>query len=88
MSFFVKSSEYFLPTGGNINVDEEIAKLEAELIRVKSFLETVENKLNNERFVSSAPEKVVTIEKQKKIDAEEKIKVLGESIESLRSLKV
>jgi len=83
ISFFIKSSEYFLPTGGNINTDEEIAKLEAELKHLEKFLESVENKLNNERFISSAPEKVVALEKQKKIDAEVKICVLRESIERL-----
>ena len=87
ISFFVKSSEFFLPTGDNINVDEEVAKLEAELARVEKFLESVENKLNNERFVSGAPEKVLALEKQKKIDAEVKIKVLRESVETLKIKK-
>jgi valyl-tRNA synthetase len=37
LSFRVKSNEYFIPITGNINVDEEIAKLEAELLYTLGF---------------------------------------------------
>ncbi|MDR2928903.1 MAG: valine--tRNA ligase [Cytophagaceae bacterium] len=83
VSFFVKSSEYFIPMASSINVEEEMAKLNAELQHAESFLESVMKKLNNERFVSSAPEKVVATERQKQADAEAKIKALRESIAKL-----
>ena len=41
-------------------------------------------KLSNERFVSNAPEKVIEIERKKQADAESKIKIIQEQIESLR----
>jgi len=41
-------------------------------------------KLSNERFVASAPETVVAIERAKQTDAEAKIKVLEEQIASLK----
>jgi valyl-tRNA synthetase len=84
VSFLVKSSEYFIPLDGFINVDEEITKLEGELKRMKGFLNGVMKKLGNEKFVSNAPEKVVELEKKKKADAEAKIQVLTESIENLK----
>jgi valyl-tRNA synthetase len=43
----------------------------------------VEKKLSNERFVSGAPAKVLELEKQKKADAEAKIKALQDSLEKL-----
>ena len=79
-SFFVKSAEFFIPIKGNINKDEEISKLKEELERVEKFLQTVMNKLNNEKFIANAPEKVLEMEQRKKIDAEAKIKALKESI--------
>lgn len=84
VSFLVKSSEYFIPLDGLINVDEEIAKLEEELKRMRGFLNGVMKKLGNEKFVSNAPVKVVELEKKKKADAEAKIQVLTESIENLK----
>ncbi|MFO8000133.1 MAG: valine--tRNA ligase [Marinilabilia sp.] len=84
VSFLVKSSEYFIPLEGLINVDEEIAKLEDELKRMEGFLNGVMKKLGNERFVNNAPANVVELEKKKKADAEARIKVLSESIENLK----
>jgi valyl-tRNA synthetase len=80
----VKSSEYFIPLGGLINVEEEVAKLEEELKRMQGFLKGVMKKLDNEKFVANAPEKVVEMEKKKQADAEAKIQVLTESIRNLK----
>ena len=41
-------------------------------------------KLSNERFVNSAPEKVVANERAKKSDAEAKIKAIREQLDALR----
>lgn len=83
-SFIVGATEYNIPLESNINVDEEIAKLEADLKYQEGFLETVNKKLNNERFVANAPEKVVALEKKKRSDAEQKIAAIRSSLESLR----
>jgi valyl-tRNA synthetase len=52
---------------------------------VKSILLhiSVDKKLSNERFVSNAKPEVVEVEKKKKADAEEKIKVIEESLKDL-----
>ncbi len=84
ISFMVRTSEYFVPMNGLIDVEEEIKKLEKELTHQQGFLTGVMKKLGNERFVSSAPEAVVAKEKQKQADAEAKIKTLTESIASLK----
>jgi valyl-tRNA synthetase len=83
-SFLVKSTTFFVPMGGTIVVEEELKKLQAELDYTKGFLNSVLKKLSNERFVSSAPEAVVAVERAKQADAEAKIKVLEEQIASLK----
>ena len=83
-SFRVKTTEYAVPLGDLINVDEEIAKLEEELNYQEGFRNSVLKKLNNERFVSGAPEAVVNKEKQKKEDAETKIKAIQEQLKKLK----
>ncbi len=84
ISFVVKNAEYYIPLNANINVEEEIEKLQKELDYNIGFLKGVQKKLSNERFVNSAPAQVVEREKQKQTDAENKIKALKEQIESLK----
>lgn len=84
LSYRVKSNEYFIPITGNINVEEEIAKLTEELNYIKGFLKSVQAKLSNEKFVGSAPEKVVAMERQKEADALAKIATIEQSLMSLK----
>ena len=83
-SFLVGTTEYAVPLGNSINVEEELKKLEADLKYMEGFLASIEKKLSNERFVSNAPEAVVAGERKKQADAESKIKTLKESISALK----
>jgi valyl-tRNA synthetase len=83
--FVVKSDEFFIPLKGEIDPAKEKENMEKELEYTKGFLLSVEKKLSNERFVSGAPAKVLDIEKQKKADAEAKIKALEKSLSQLNS---
>ena len=84
LSFRVKSNEYFIPITGNIDVEAEIAKLEAELNYTEGFLKSVQNKLANEKFVAGAPEKVLANERQKETDALAKIETIKHSLLGLK----
>jgi valyl-tRNA synthetase len=84
LSYRVNSNEYFIPITGNINVEEEIAKLTAELNYTKGFLKSVQGKLSNEKFVNGAPEKVLANEKQKEADALAKIETIEQSLAGLK----
>ena len=83
LSFRVKSNEYFIPIDGVIDVDEEIAKLTAELNYSEGFLVSVRKKLANERFVNNAPESVVKSEKKKEADTLAKIETLKASLSNI-----
>ncbi|WP_303924492.1 valine--tRNA ligase [Draconibacterium sediminis] len=83
-SFRVKSTSFYIPLDGFIDVAEELEKLEEELKYAKGFLNSVMKKLSNERFVNNAPEAVVAKEKAKQADAEANIKVLEERIASMK----
>ena len=83
-SFLVGTTEYAVPLGSNINIEEELDKLQKELEYMQGFLRTVEKKLSNEKFVAHAPETVVNGERKKKADAESKIATLQESIAALK----
>ncbi len=84
VSFLVKTSGFFIELGEKADIESEILKLEEELNYTKGFLKSVLAKLNNEKFVNSAPEKVVEMERKKKADAEDKIKSLEERISAFK----
>ncbi len=83
-SFMVGTTEYFVPLGGMINAEEELAKLEAELKYQEGFLQSVLKKLSNDKFVSKAPANVIDMERKKQADAESKIASLKENIAALK----
>jgi valyl-tRNA synthetase len=85
VSFMVGTTEFYVPMEDILDVEEEIKKLQEELDYTKGFLNAVMKKLDNEKFVQNAPEKVVNMEKKKKEDAESKIKTLEERINSLKN---
>ena len=83
-TFMVGTTEYAVPLGNMIDVEAEIAKMEAQLQHLEGFLAGVKKKLSNERFVANAPEQVVALERKKQSDAEEKIASLQASISALK----
>ena len=83
-SFLVGTTEFAVPLHDNINVAEEIEKLEKELQYTQGFLASVEKKLSNERFVANAPEAVVAAERKKQADAQSKIATLQETLAALK----
>jgi valyl-tRNA synthetase len=82
-SFIVDSNEYFIPFGDTIDLEGEKEKLNIDLKYTKGFLESVRKKLTNDKFMSSAPEQVVSSERKKEADALNKIAVLEEKIREL-----
>ena len=82
-SFMVKANEFFIPIGNTIDVTFELEKLQKELDYNKGFLNSVESKLNNKRFVTSAPKQVIANEKNKLADTKAKIEILENKIKDL-----
>lgn len=83
-SFIVGGNEYFIPFGEAIDVEAERLKVQEELTYTKGFLQSVQKKLQNEKFVNSAPEQVVAIERKKEQDAVSKIALLEDKLASLK----
>ena len=79
----VRTHELFVNLSGLIDKDEEIKKLQAELDYTKGFLTSVMKKLGNEKFVNSAPEKVVEAERKKQADAEAKIEAIENQLKAI-----
>ena len=82
-SFIVKSTEFFIPLNDKIDKDAEKTKLLTELKQAENLLRSTQAKLSNERFVSSAPEQVIALERKKQNDAQQKIEVITQQIKQL-----
>jgi len=75
--------EFIVPLTIAVDVDKERESIEKELAYLRGFMDSVDKKLLNEKFVSSAPPKVIENERKKKADAELKTKMLEESLNKL-----
>jgi len=82
-SFVLEGKEFFIPFGEEIDTEAEKDKILAELAYIKGFLKSVQGKLSNERFVSSAPSSVVESEKKKEQDALSTIDILTKKLVDL-----
>ena len=82
-AFLVKTTQYFVPLAGCIDPEAERRKLADDLTYYEGFLASVMKKLSNERFVQSAPEKVVANERAKQADAEAKIAAIRAQLAAL-----
>lgn len=83
-AFMVGTIEYFVPLADMINLDEEIAKIEAEIKRYQGFLKGVNAKLNNASFIANAPAKVVALERKKLSDTTTKIETLQARLATMK----
>ena len=85
-SFVVNNNEFFIPFSKGIDLDAEMVKVRSELDDKEGFLKSVMKKLDNEKFMANAPQKVVDMELKKKSDAENQIQILKERLIELSSL--
>lgn len=82
-SFLVNSNEYYIPFGETIDIEAEKKKISEELDYTKGFLQSVQKKLQNEKFMAGAPEHVVAMERKKEADALSTIAILEEKLASM-----
>lgn len=64
----------------NLDVEAEKEKINKEIEYLEGFMKSVDAKLKNEKFVANAKPELVEKERQKKADAEAKIKGLREAL--------
>ena len=78
--------EIFIPLKGLIDAQAELAKLDRERTKLEKELKQINGKLNNEKFLSNAPEKVVAKEHQKQEEVQTRLDKNTESTARLQKL--
>jgi valyl-tRNA synthetase len=83
MNVVTDAARIFIPMDELIDRDKEMARLMKEKASCERDIENVNKKLENENFVSRAPEKVIENERQKLAKATERLVKIEESIKEL-----
>lgn len=86
MTSIITGAEIYLPLADLLNVEEELARLDKELVKWQKELDMVGKKLGNERFVANAKPEVVQKEKDKQADYQAKYDATQERIAEMEKL--
>ncbi|MEO5984350.1 MAG: valine--tRNA ligase [Ferruginibacter sp.] len=74
---------FYVDSGYERNAYDQKGDMIKELQHLRSFLETVEKKLGNEKFVQNAKPEIIAHERKKQSDARLKIMLIEESLASI-----
>ncbi len=85
MSAVITDGEIYIPLAELVNLEDEIARLEKEEAKYEQEVNRVVKKLQNERFVSNAPEEVVAAERAKQTDYEGKLEATKRRLADIKS---
>jgi len=80
-------AKLYIPMGQLVDVAKEIARITKELEAAKKFLNSLNAKLGNEKFVSRAPEAVVAAEREKAAKQADLIPQLEQSLAAMEKMK-
>ena len=79
--------EIFIPLSDLIDIDKEIERLTKEMENYENEYDRVTSKLQNEEFISKAPEKIINNEKEKQAKYLERKVGIKDRIEALKKVK-
>ena len=79
-------AKLYIPMGQLVDVEKELERIRKELEKARKNLASLEGKLNNEKFVSRAPEAIVAAEREKAAKASDLISQLEQSLEAMQKL--
>ena len=85
VSVVTANATAYMPLAELVDIQAELDRINKEIEKAKNGLRIVEGKLNNEKFVSKAPEAVVNAEKEKAAKYAELIAKLEESAKAMQA---
>ena len=62
-SAIVQGMELYLPLGGLVDLNQEVARMEKRIIEIERLIININKKLLNENFIKKAPEHIINHEK-------------------------
>ncbi len=86
VSIATADAKLYIPMGQLVDVAKELARITKELEAAQKFLNSLEAKLSNEKFVSRAPEAVVNAEREKAQKTRDLIESLQQSEAAMKRI--
>jgi valyl-tRNA synthetase len=83
VSFLAGTEKFYVQLEQTIDTEEERQRLNKDLAYYQGFIQSVQKKLSNEKFVNGAPANVIEMERKKLADSEAKIRSLEEALANL-----
>lgn len=80
MSFSIQRQPFLVPLEHQVDQAQEQERLHQELTYYQGFLATIREKLNNEQFITHAPQPVVALEHKKQADVTAKIALIQQQL--------
>lgn len=87
LAYAAKGAEVYLPLEGLIDLDKEIKRLERSISELRAESAKLEERLSNSDFLEKAPDQVVTAQKKRLAEAQEKVTALEKRLDMLRSAR-
>jgi len=84
VSVVTANATAYMPMAELVDIQAELDRINKEIEKAQNGLRIVEGKLNNEKFVSKAPEAVVNVEREKAAKFKELIAKLEESAKAMQ----
>ncbi|OGY52077.1 MAG: valine--tRNA ligase [Candidatus Buchananbacteria bacterium RIFCSPHIGHO2_02_FULL_56_16] len=84
LSAVVGGFEIYLPVAELLDVKKETTRLQQEAARIETFVNHLEAKLKNQRFLDRAPKAIVVAEQEKLVLHQEKLVLIKRQLESLK----
>ncbi|MBE6995902.1 MAG: valine--tRNA ligase [Ruminococcaceae bacterium] len=84
VSVVTANATAYMPMAELVDIQAELDRIQKEIEKAQNGLRIVEGKLNNEKFVSKAPEAVVAVEREKATKFKELIAKLEESAKAMQ----
>ena len=85
MSGILAGATVYIPMAELVDLNEEKAKVQDEIVKLQKEVERSAKKLGNEKFVQNAPEKVVNDERKKAAEWQQKLNAAKERLASLEN---
>ena len=82
-ALIVNKVKFHIKTNEIADIGLQKEQLQKDLQYLKGFLNSVDRKLNNEKFVQNAKAEIIELERKKKADAEIRIQVIEASLSAL-----
>ncbi len=84
ISIVAGKEKIYITANIDIDVNAQKEKLTKDLTYLKGFLNSIDKKLSNDRFVQNANAEIIGLERKKKSDTEARILAIEESLSSLQ----